>query len=79
MATWTGKKVAVLYGGLSTERDVSLRTGKACADALVAKGYDVINDFDHIGRITDVAFPNPTLHAVAPLDGRTYHVPFEGR
>ena len=41
MAKWTGKKVAVLYGGLSTERDVSLRTGKACADALVAKGYDV--------------------------------------
>ncbi len=41
MAKWTGKKVAVLYGGPSTERDVSLRTGKACADALVAKGYDV--------------------------------------
>ncbi len=41
MATWSGKRVAVLYGGPSTERDVSLRTGKACADALVAKGYDV--------------------------------------
>jgi len=41
MARWQGKKVAVLYGGLSTERDVSLRTGKACADALVSKGYDV--------------------------------------
>ena len=41
MPTWTGKKVAVLYGGPSTEREVSLRTGKACADALVAKGYDV--------------------------------------
>jgi D-alanine-D-alanine ligase len=38
---WSGKKVAVLYGGRSTERDVSLRTGKACADALIAKGYDV--------------------------------------
>jgi D-alanine-D-alanine ligase len=41
MPTWTGKKVAVLYGGLSTEREVSLKTGKACADALVSKGYDV--------------------------------------
>src|SRR5512138_135272 len=41
MPKWTGKRVAVLYGGPSTERDVSLRTGKACADALVAKGYDV--------------------------------------
>ncbi len=42
MPTWRGKKVAVLYGGQSTERDVSLRTGKACADALVSKGYDVL-------------------------------------
>ena len=42
MSRWTGKKVAVLYGGRSTERDVSLRTGKACADALVAKGHEVI-------------------------------------
>src|SRR5215208_6557298 len=41
MPSFTGKKVAVLYGGRSTERDVSLRTGKACADALVSKGYDV--------------------------------------
>src|SRR5512144_1641834 len=41
MPSWTGKKVAVLYGGRSTERDVSLRTGKACADALVSRGYDV--------------------------------------
>lgn len=41
MPRWTGKRVAVLYGGLSTERDVSLRTGKACADGLAAKGYHV--------------------------------------
>ena len=41
MPNWTGKKVAVLYGGRSTEREVSLRTGKACADALGSKGYDV--------------------------------------
>jgi D-alanine-D-alanine ligase len=41
MGTWKGKKVVVLYGGRSSEREVSLRTGKACGDALVAKGYDV--------------------------------------
>jgi D-alanine-D-alanine ligase len=41
MATWTGKKVAVLYGGLSSEREVSLKTGAACAEALRGKGYDV--------------------------------------
>jgi D-alanine-D-alanine ligase len=42
MANWTGKKVAVLYGGLSTEREVSLRTGAACAKGLEQKGYDVL-------------------------------------
>ena len=41
MARWTGQKVAVLYGGRSTERDVSLRSGAACAEALRSKGYDV--------------------------------------
>ena len=38
MPTWRGKKVAVLYGGRSTEREVSLRTGKACAEALALEG-----------------------------------------
>ncbi len=48
MGKWTGKKVAVLYGGLSSERDVSLKTGAACADALRAKGHDVVLvDVDH--------------------------------
>jgi D-alanine-D-alanine ligase len=42
MGTWTGKKVAVLYGGQSSEREVSLRTGAACAEALRSRGYDVV-------------------------------------
>src|SRR5680860_1784346 len=33
--------VAVLMGGLSSEREVSLRSGAACADALEAQGYRV--------------------------------------
>src|SRR6202167_3049166 len=33
------KHVAVLMGGWSAERDVSLRSGKACADALTRRGY----------------------------------------
>ena len=36
-----GKHVAVLLGGWSAEREVSLRSGKACADALERKGYRV--------------------------------------
>lgn len=35
------KKVAVLMGGWSAEREVSLVSGKACADALEARGYQV--------------------------------------
>src|SRR5262245_45175048 len=33
--------VAVLMGGLSAEREVSLRSGNACADALQTQGYRV--------------------------------------
>ena len=35
------KHVAVLMGGWSAEREVSLRSGKACADALIRRGYRV--------------------------------------
>jgi D-alanine-D-alanine ligase len=35
------KHVAVLMGGWSAEREISLRSGKACADALVRRGYRV--------------------------------------
>jgi D-alanine-D-alanine ligase len=35
----TAKHVAVLMGGWSAEREVSLRSGKACAEALEAQGY----------------------------------------
>jgi D-alanine-D-alanine ligase len=35
------KHVAVLMGGWSAEREVSLRSGKACADALEGEGYKV--------------------------------------
>ncbi len=35
------KHVAVLMGGWSTEREISLRSGKACADALERSGYQV--------------------------------------
>ncbi len=35
------KHVAVLMGGLSSEREVSLRSGAACANALEGEGYKV--------------------------------------
>lgn len=33
------EKIAVLYGGLSSEREVSLKTGKGIFEALQRKGY----------------------------------------
>lgn len=35
------KRVAVLMGGLSAEREVSLNSGRACAGALESAGYEV--------------------------------------
>lgn len=36
---WKDKKVGVIMGGFSEEREVSLKTGKAVVDALREKGY----------------------------------------
>ena len=36
------KRIAVLMGGWSAEREVSLVSGKACADALERRGHKVI-------------------------------------
>jgi D-alanine-D-alanine ligase len=41
MGIWSGKTVAVLYGGRSSEREVSLKTGAAIAEALRQKGHQV--------------------------------------
>lgn len=42
MSSRTSPKVAVLMGGLSAEREVSLSSGRECAAALRDEGYDVI-------------------------------------
>lgn len=44
----TRKRIGVLMGGQSTEREVSLRSGKAVYNALKGLGYDVVAiDVDH--------------------------------
>jgi D-alanine-D-alanine ligase len=40
---WKGKRVAVLMGGVSKEREISLRTGAAISSGLRRKGYDVVD------------------------------------
>jgi D-alanine-D-alanine ligase len=68
------KHVAVLMGGWSAEREVSLRSGKACADALERGGYritrvDVSRDIATVLQTLkpDVAFN--VLHGVPGEDG----------
>ncbi|MFT3917765.1 MAG: D-alanine--D-alanine ligase [Anaeromyxobacteraceae bacterium] len=74
MGIWSGKKVAVLYGGRSSEREVSLKTGAACAEALASKGYavELVDvDLDVAARLRtlgiDVAFV--ALHGRYGEDG----------
>ena len=69
------KHVAVLMGGFSAERPVSLSSGNACADALEAVGYRVTRvDVDHhvsevLAKLKpDVAFN--ALHGPYGEDGR---------
>lgn len=72
--TEMAKHIAVLMGGWSAEREVSLRSGKACADALESEGYkvtrvDVARDVAEVlARLTpDVAFN--VLHGHPGEDG----------
>jgi len=70
------KSVAVLMGGWSVEREVSLTSGQACADALTQAGYqvktiDVHKDFkkliEDLGTLPDVVFN--ALHGSGGEDG----------
>ena len=60
----SAKHVAVLMGGWSAEREVSLRSGKACAAALESKGYRVTKI--DVGR--DIATVLQTLKPDAALN-----------
>lgn len=69
------KTVAVLLGGMSAEREVSLVSGAKCAEALRSKGYDVVEidpDRDIYDRLKaanpDIVFN--ALHGEFGEDGR---------
>jgi D-alanine-D-alanine ligase len=85
----TTKRIAVLMGGQSGERDISIRSGQAVCSALLRKGYDAIAlDMDsEVGvRLRDVqaeiAFI--ALHGPGGEDGtiqgllETLRVPYTG-
>lgn len=57
MTTRSYEHVAVLLGGLSAEREVSLSSGKACADALEGEGYRVTRldvDTDLAAKLVEI-------------------------
>src|ERR1700676_2285479 len=60
------KHVAVLMGGLSAERDVSLRSGEACAKALETQGFKVTkHDVDrNIAEVLAHLKPDVALNAL---------------
>ena len=69
-----GSRVAVLMGGLSVEREVSLSSGHECAKALRVAGYDVVAldaGRDLVARLAEIepAFVFNALHGRWGEDG----------
>jgi D-alanine-D-alanine ligase len=63
----TYKKVAVLLGGLSAEREVSLSSGAGCAKALREEGFDVVEIDPKTGDLTaqlNAAKPDVVFNAL---------------
>ncbi len=59
------KKILVLMGGISAEREVSLRSGKAVLDALLALNYDAQAIDFNSNSIKDIIAYNPDLVFIA--------------
>jgi len=63
------RRIGVLLGGLSSERDVSLRTGEAVLAALAARGHDAVPIY--VDRDVDVALRQERVDiAFIALHGR---------
>lgn len=62
----SGKHVAVLMGGISSERPVSLSSGTACAAALEEQGYRVtrVDVGRDIGRVLEALRPDVAFNAL---------------
>jgi D-alanine-D-alanine ligase len=74
MGLVTNKKIGVLMGGLSSEREVSLSTGNAILKALKEKGYnavliDVARDVAEVIRTTGIEIAFNALHGKFGEDG----------
>lgn len=68
------KKIGVLLGGLGSEREISLKTGEAVAEALAERGHDVHRiyvdrDLDRVLRQTPIDVAFIALHGPFGEDG----------
>ena len=69
-------KVAVLMGGPSSERDVSLKTGRAMVDACIANGFETVsvefenNILSHLDTFHNVDVVMLALHGGIGENGR---------
>jgi D-alanine-D-alanine ligase len=68
------KRIGVLLGGLSSERDISIRTGEAVVDALRSRGHDVVpvyvdRDLDRALRAVPIDVAFLALHGRYGEDG----------
>jgi len=71
MSVWNGKKIAVLMGGNSREREISLRTGTAISKAIVGLGYDVVDvDVTDGFELVDVFRKEQPAVAVIAMHGK---------
>ena len=73
----TNKRVGVVMGGLSAEREVSLRTGEGVVAALKSRGHDVVpivwgpntRGVDQLLRDADIDVAFLALHGRGGEDG----------
>ena len=83
------KDIGVLLGGVSAERDISLKTGEAMFEALKARGYRVKKvfvdgDIDRVLRQTTIDIAVIALHGTYGEDGciqgmlETMGIPYTG-
>lgn len=63
------KRIAVIMGGDSAERDVSLRTGGAVLEALIQRGYDAVA-IDSASRLTQQLIESGAEVAFIAVHGR---------
>ncbi len=69
LRTIKDKRIGVLMGGLSAEREVSLKSGQAVCDALIRRGYNTI-PIDVDASISTTLAQTPIDAAFVALHGR---------